>query len=68
MITYDISSNIATAEEDKQIKFFSKNKLRVKTILLYLISLIPFTIFFGAIFYVIYLGHTYFQEVKKLRT
>ena len=68
MITYDISSNIATAEEDKQIRFFAKNRLRIKTIFLYLISLIPFTIFFGAIFYVIYLGHTYFQEVKKLRT
>ena len=67
MITYDISSNIATDEEDKKIRFFSKNRLRVKTIFLYLISLIPFTIFFAAIFYVIYLGNTYFEEVRKLR-
>nr|WP_321268377.1 EI24 domain-containing protein [uncultured Sulfurimonas sp.] len=68
MIKFDISSNIATKEEDKQINYFSSNKLRVKTLSLYLISLVPFAIFFGAIFYVIYLGHTYFLEVRKLRS
>ena len=67
MIIFDISSNICTKEEDKKIKFFNKNMLRTKTLVLYLISLIPFAIFFGAIFYVIYLGHTYFIEVKQLR-
>ena len=67
MINYDISSNICSRDEEKQIRFFNKNMLRVKTLLLYLISLIPFAIFFGAVFYVIYLGHTYFNEVKKLR-
>jgi len=68
MINYDISSNICTREENQQIRFFNKNMLRIKTMLLYMISLIPFAIFFGAIFYVIYLGHTYFVEVRKLRT
>lgn len=67
MITYDISSNICTKDEDKQIRFFSKNRLRIKTFSLYLISLIPFSIFFGAVFYVIYLGHTYFIDVQKIR-
>lgn len=67
MITYDIASNIVTKEENYQIKFKNTNKIRVKTLSLYLISLIPFAIFFGAVFYVIYLGHTYFVEVKKIR-
>jgi len=67
MLTYDISSNICSSNESKQIKYFSKNKIRIKTLGLYLISLIPFAIFFGAIFYVIYIGHTYFLEVKKIR-
>jgi hypothetical protein len=67
VLLYDVSSNICTDEEDKQIKFFNKNMLRGKTLLLYLVSLIPFAIFFGAIFYVIYLGNTYFVEVKKIR-
>ncbi len=67
MIKFDISSNIATKEEDRELNYFLSNKLRLKTLVLYLISLIPFAIFFGAIFYVIYLGHTYFLEVRKLR-
>jgi len=67
MITYDIDSTICTKEEALQIKYFSKNKIRVKTLGLYLISLIPFSIFFGAIFYIIYLGHTYFMELRKIR-
>lgn len=67
MLTFDISSSICTAEEEKQISFFSANRLRVKTLALYLLSLVPFAIFFTAVFYVIYLGHTYFAEVKRIR-
>ena len=67
MINYDISSTLCTKDEDKQINYFSKNKIRVKTLALYLVSLIPFTVFIGAIFFVIYLGHTYFIELKKIR-
>jgi len=68
MMIFDISSNICTKEEHKQIKYFNKNMLRTKTLVLYMVSLIPFAIFFGAIFYVIYLGHTYFVEVRKVRS
>lgn len=68
MITYDISSTIVSYEENRLIKFNNANNIRLKTLALYLISLIPFAIFFGAVFYVIYLGHTYFIEVKKIRS
>ena len=67
MMIFDVSSNIATQEEDKKIRYFSSNKLRAKTLVLYLVSLVPFAIFFGAIFYIIYLGHTYFLEIRKVR-
>ena len=67
MLTFDISSNLCTKEEDKQIKYFSKNSIRAKTLLLFIISFIPFVVFFLAIFYVIYLGNSYFIEVRKLR-
>lgn len=67
MLTFDVSSNLCSAEEDKKIKYFNKNSIRAKTLLLYLISFIPFVVLFGAIFYVIYLGNTYFIEVRKLR-
>ena len=66
-MTYDISSTICTKEENAIIKLRSGNELRLKTLGLYLISLIPFAIFFAAIFYVIYLGNTYFVELGKIR-
>lgn len=67
MITFDVASNIVTREEKRLISYQLGNSLRLKTLTLYLISLIPFAIFFGAVFYVIYLGHTYFNEAKKIR-
>lgn len=67
MMTYDISSAICTKEEYKKIKYFSANNIRAKTAFLYIISLIPFLIFFASVFFVIYLGHTYFSEVRKVR-
>jgi hypothetical protein len=67
MMTYDVSSTICTKEEAMKIKFFHATTLRLKTLGLYLLSLIPFVIFFASVFYVIYLGHSYFQETRKLR-
>jgi hypothetical protein len=67
MMTYDVSSTICTKEEAMKIKFFHANTLRLKTLGLYLISLIPFVIFFASVFYVIYLGHSYFLETRKMR-
>lgn len=68
MLTFDVASHIATRDEDHEIKFTQSIQLWGKTLLLYIISLIPFVIFFASVFFVIYLGHTYFAEVKKLRT
>jgi len=67
MLTFDVSSSICTKEEAREIGYFKANNLRVKTALLYLVSLIPFAIFFVAIFFVIYLGHTYFLATRELR-
>ena len=67
MMNYDVSSNICTRDEAMKIKFFHATTLRLKTLALYLISLIPFVIFFATVFYVIYLGHSYFIETRKIR-
>ena len=67
MLTYDVSSSICTKEEAMQIAFFHATTLRLKTLALYLLSLIPFVIFFATVCFVIYLGHSYFLETKKLR-
>jgi hypothetical protein len=68
MMIYDVSSSICTKEEAMKIKFFHANTLRLKTLGLYLLSLIPFVIFFASVFYVIYLGHSFFLETRKLRS
>jgi len=68
MMTYDISSAICTKEEAMKISYFHGSTLRLKTLGLYLLSLIPFVIFFASVFYVIYLGHSYFLETRKLRS
>ena len=68
MINYDIGSTICTQEEFSKIKYFNATKLRIKSLILYLLSMIPFVIFFATVFFVIYLGHTYFLETRKLRT
>ena len=67
MLTYDVTSNINTNDEYKKIMFFAGNDMRIKTFVLYLISLIPFAILFGGIFYVIFMGHAYFRETRELR-
>ena len=67
MMTYDVSSAICTKEEDKKIRFYYGGILKLKTLALYLLSLIPFVILFASVFYVIYLGHSYFLAVKKIR-
>jgi len=67
MMTYDVASTICTKDEAMKVKFFNETKLRLKTLGLYLISLVPFVVFFASVFYIIYLGHTYFIETKKLR-
>jgi len=67
MINYDVSSAICTKEEAKKISFFYGSTLRLKTLGLYLLSMIPFVVFFASVFYVIYLGHSYFIEVRRVR-
>jgi hypothetical protein len=66
-ITFDISSTICTAEEENLIRLRNSNEIRLKTLGLYLLSLVPFAVFFGAVFYIIYLGNTYFIKVREIR-
>ncbi|SFV50740.1 Probable integral membrane protein Cj1452 [hydrothermal vent metagenome] len=67
MMNYDVGSTIATREEYAIITQLYSGELRIKTLVLYLLSLVPFVILFATVFYVIYLGHTYFIKVRELR-
>lgn len=68
MLTYDVTSSIMSKEEKVLITYHQGKAIRLKTLALYLFSLIPFGIYFSAVFYVIYLGHTYFYELRRLRS
>lgn len=65
MINYDVSSSILNKEEYKKIKYYDKERIRLRTLLLYLFSLIPLTGLIFPIFYVIYIGHGYMSRLIK---
>ena len=67
LLNFDITSTIMTKEEEAIIHLKKGNQFHFKTIVLYLISMIPFIVLFSTVFYVIYLGHGYMSELKKLR-
>ena len=67
MMHFDIASNLLTREENREIRYKNLTRFRMQSVVLYFISLIPFAVFFGAVFYVIYLGNSYFLELRKLR-
>lgn len=67
LLTYDVASTILTEEEYKIIHGKSANAFRFRTGFLYFLSLIPSLMLFTAVFFIIYLGHSYFQELEKLR-
>lgn len=67
MLHFDISSTITTKEEFGQIYYPNKFSMRMRTLALYAVSLLPFVAFFISIFYIVYLGHIYFQELQKIK-
>ena len=67
LLVYDVASTICTKEEYKRIMYFQGTAIRMKTLMLYLLSLVPLAALFGSVFYVVYLGHIFFTEVLKLR-
>ncbi len=68
LLTFDVSSTILTKEEYYLIHIKKANNFRFRTLFLYLISMIPFITLFSAVFYIIYLGHSYFIELEKLKS
>lgn len=66
LLNYDVSSTLLSKEEYRFIHAKEANRFRIRTFLLYMLSMVPFITLFAAVFFVIYLGHGYFQELKKL--
>ncbi len=68
MLNYDVASEICTREEYKIITATKANELRLKTLFLYLLSMIPYAVLFITVYFVVFIGHSYFRYVKELRS
>jgi len=66
MLHFDIASTITSKEQFVQIYYNDKGNMRLRTLFLYTVSLIPFVAFFISVFYIIYLGHIYFTKLEQL--
>ena len=66
LLNYDVSSTILSEKEFEAIYEKESGKVRLRTLLLYFISMIPFITLFTAVFYIIYLGHGYFVKLEEM--
>ncbi len=66
ILDFDVSSSILTKDDYARIKITDRNKIRFRTLLLYVASLFPFVGIVFPIFFVIYLGHGYFAKLKEI--
>ncbi len=71
LISFDVSSNMFTKEEFKKVQFFNNSKIRLSTLGLFILSLVPFAILFTPVFIVVYMTHLFFslkeQEVALIQ-
>ncbi len=67
MLVFDVGSTINTKEEFLRIKTIVGNQIRLRTLLMYLLTLIPFVGIFFPLFFVIYLSHIFINESIELR-
>lgn len=67
LLNYDVTSILMNEDEYAIIKQRYKNEIRLKTLGLYFISMIPFVALFSTVFFVVYLGHTYMSKLEKIR-
>ncbi len=58
----DVGTTAMTKEQYQQMMFFNGNKVRLNTLILYLIAMIPFAALVTPVFNVIVLSHTVFRN------
>lgn len=67
LLNFDVSSTLLNKEEHQKIYENNSLGFRLRTLLLYFISMIPFITLFTAVFYIVYLGHAYYSKLESLR-
>jgi len=68
LLNFDVGSTICSKEEYFKIMYHKGNAIRVRTLLMYLLSLVPYVAIFSVVFFVVYLSHIYFSALKELQT
>jgi hypothetical protein len=66
LLNFDVGSTICNKEDYKKIMFYKGNSIRLKTFIMFLATMIPFTAIFTMVFFVVYLGHVYFNELRVM--
>ena len=67
LLNFDVGSTICTKEDYKKIMFYKGNSIRFKTFLMFLATMIPFIAIFTMVYFVVYLGHVYFYELRQMQ-
>ena len=67
LLNFDVSSTILKQEDIEYMKFKNKKNFRLRTLLLYLLSLIPFMSLVLPVFYIVYVGHGYLNSLSVER-
>lgn len=67
MLVFDVGSTINTKLEYLQIKAMVGNQIRIRTLLMYIVTMIPLVGIFFPLFFVIYLAHIFMSESTELR-
>ncbi|HIP55534.1 MAG TPA: EI24 domain-containing protein [Arcobacter sp.] len=64
LLNFDVGTTILEKNDLKYFKYHNASKLRLRTMFLYFLSLIPFVALFLPVFYIVYLGHGYFATIQ----
>jgi len=67
LLNFDVGTTILDTNDLKEFKNKHNKKLRLRTLKLYLLSLIPFMSLILPVYYVVYLGHGYFATLENDR-
>jgi hypothetical protein len=66
LLNFDVGSTICSKTHYLQIMSQRGNAIRFKTLVMYLLTLLPFVALFSIIYFVVYLAHVYFYELTML--
>lgn len=65
MLHYDVASEMMRPEQRAVITLHTKGRLRFRSLLLYLLSMLPFVWLFIPVFYIVYVANGYFSALEQ---